>query len=231
MVSRECVEKGEKTIFIWGDSYAAALYPGIKYVRDEMAPKYGIIQVTDGNGPPFFTPEKKTDDKKTLEEANQNRLDLLERTKPDVVVISWYVLGSNGISDKQNAAVALQDTISRIKKASENTRIVVVGSTPNWNGGLLSVVMKYWKSNNKIPPSYLGDGLEKSVKSWDDYLKVKVPELGASYVSIYDVLCNGEGCLTRLNGDVSDLPIVDFGHLSKDGAIYVIKKIKNSIFL
>lgn len=80
VVSRECVEKGEKTIFIWGDSYAAALYPGIKYVRDEMAPKYGIIQVTDGNGPPFFTPEKKTDDKKTLEEANQNRLDLLERT-------------------------------------------------------------------------------------------------------------------------------------------------------
>ena len=93
------------------------------------------------------------------------------------------------------------------------------------------MVMRYWKLNNKIPPSYLGDGLEKSVKSWDEFLKVKVPEFGASYVSIYDVLCNAEGCLTRLNGDVSDLPIVDFGHLSKDGAIYVVKKIKNSIFL
>lgn len=53
-VSHGCISKSSNQIFIWGDSYAAALYNGLKEVIDRNGIDINVSQMTDGNGPPFL---------------------------------------------------------------------------------------------------------------------------------------------------------------------------------
>ena len=45
--------------------------------------------MTDGNGPPFYT-EGKTDDGKTVIEANNNRLAIVSETKPQIILRLFF---------------------------------------------------------------------------------------------------------------------------------------------
>jgi hypothetical protein len=48
---------------------------------------------------------------------------------------------------------------------------------------------------------------------------------GVQYVSILDALCNSEGCLTHTPASRADLLIWDNGHLTTDGAKFVVEKL------
>lgn len=226
-----CMERREKMLFLWGDSYAAALYQGIKYVRDTKDPEYGIGQMTNGNGPPFFTDSGLTWEGLTLKEVNNARVEAVRKFKPEVIVITWRVDGSSAINDKELSLAALSETITKIKEATPTSRIVIVGPSPQWNTDLVKIVVGYWNEKKTTPPEYSTYGLNMFMVEWDRYFKEKLPPLGVSYVSAYDAMCNDDGCLTRLNGDINDLPIVDWGHLSTHGSLYLIEKIEKSIFL
>lgn len=225
-----CVEKREKMIFIWGDSFAAALYPGVKQVRDESFEEWGIAQMTDGNGPPFFIGRAKTDNLKTMKEANSERLSAVEKYRPDVVLISWAIYGLNGIYEKQEAVFQLGETVRKIKDASPLTRVVVVGPPLAWDSNLVGLMLEYWRGNNSPPPLYMKYGLEKTMKGWDEFFYENIPSIGVDYVSAYNVFCREDGCITRLSGDFTDLPVVDSGHLTKGGSIYLLRAISSSVF-
>lgn len=225
----QCIERRGKMLFIWGDSYAAALYQGLLNARDQYYTDYGIAQMTDGNGPPFFSVPGKTDEGKPVQQANNDRLDAVAINKPDVVVMTWLVFGSNAPQKAQTLAM-LQQTVNRIKGVSPLTKVVVVGPVPHWNGNLSSMVLDYWAKNKTLPPAYMTHGLNPDVAAWDDYLKHSVPTIGATYVSAYDIFCGADGCLSRLGDDAADLPFVDFGHLTKNGSIYLLDKIQREVF-
>lgn len=225
-----CIEPRRKMLFIWGDSYAAALYQGVLSARDIGYNEYGISQMTDGNGPPFFASSGKTDEGKSVAQANSDRLEAVAQYKPDVVVMTWLVFGSNAPHEQHQALAMLQETVNRIKAVSPTSKIVVIGPVPHWNGDLSSVVLNYWAEHNKVPPRYMTYGLNPQTAEWDGFFKEHVPSVGASYISALDILCNGKGCLSRLGSDLVDLPVVDFGHLSKHGSIYFVDKIKAELF-
>jgi len=88
--NNKCLDIRKHNIFIWGDSYAASLYPGLIYFRNKEYTDVGITQMTDGNGPPFYT-EGKTDDGKTVIEANNNRLAIVSETKPQIILMTCKV--------------------------------------------------------------------------------------------------------------------------------------------
>lgn len=227
----KCIEQREKMLFIWGDSYAASLYQGLVRARDDGDMEYGISQMTDGNGPPFFVETAKTDDGKTLSEANAGRLQAVKKFKPDVILITWMVDGKNAMHDKESSLVALGVTVEKIKFVSPNSKIVVVGPVPRWKGNLVSIILNYWAENKSTPPQYMVFGLDGTVAAWDSYFKKQVPALGVDYLSAYDVFCNSEGCLTRIGKDIADLPVIDWGHLSAHGAIYLVNRMRNTIFI
>ena len=226
----QCIEPGRKMIFIWGDSYAAALYQGVLKVRDDGYPEYGIAQMTDGNGPPFFAVSGKTDEGKPVVEANNDRLAAVAMYKPDVVLVSWLVFGSNAPHEQNQALALLGDTVAKITAASPSTKVVVIGPVPHWNGNLNSKVLDYWTQYKQLPPEYMEYGLNPQVMAWDSFFKARVPAIGASYISALDVFCKAQACLSRLGDDVTDLPVVDFGHLSKHGSVYLMDKIKADVF-
>lgn len=224
-----CIETREKNIFIWGDSFAASLYSGLDYVRNQRHANYGIDQLTDGNGPPFFT-DSLTDDRKTLNAVNGDRLNIVARYKPNVILIAWMIDGSNGITPKEKALLELSKTMEKIKSVSPNSKIVIVGPFPTWTQSLIKQMVNYYRGNNTVPPLYMSLGLDPKEKVWDDYFKSNIEKRNATYVSAYDALCNTSGCLTRTGDDVADITAVDFAHLTKSGSIYLATKIENEIF-
>ena len=226
-----CVKNDSPSIFILGDSYAAALYSGISNSVKNQHKKYIINQLTDGNGPPFFEEEKRTDEGKTLRQANEERLQAISQTQPEIIIISWMVYGKNGIFDKKAAFSSLVETIDRLKSVSSKSRIIVIGPVPEWKGVLQKQLINFYRANEKIPPVYMNFGLNENIKPWDDFFKVNVPLIGVEYISAYDVFCRDGGCLTRTSDSPKDLIAVDWGHLSQTGSVYLLEKIDNLIFL
>lgn len=227
--TNNCIDIRKTNIFIWGDSYAAMLYSGLEIVRNKKHQTYGITQVTDDNGPPFFT-EGVTDDEKTLIEANTNRLSLVEKYQPEIVIISWMIGGYNGIRDKDLAFEELKKTTDKIFKASPKSRIVIVGPVPKWKGSLIKQMIEYFQKNGRYAPKYMHRGLVENDIEWDVAMKEKIPKEKISYVSAYDALCNASGCLTRTGPNALDITAIDWGHLSKSGSLYLAEKIEKQVF-
>jgi hypothetical protein len=52
---------------------------------------------------------------------------------------------------------------------------------------------------------------------------------GAAYISARDVLCNEEGCLTRLGDEASDITASDQVHLTEKGSVFLIQSVIDRI--
>ena len=137
-----CIDVRAKNLLLWGDSYAASLYTGLEAVRSARHQDYGITQLTDGNGPPFFT-KGLTDDGKPLAQANEARLAVAKTVQPDIVVLSWYIVGKNAIKTKEASLKALHSMLERIRDVSPKSRIIVIGPFPRWVGTLQKVLVEY----------------------------------------------------------------------------------------
>lgn len=226
----KCAEDGPHKIFLWGDSYTAALYPGLLDLQKEDNHSFSIEQFTDGNGAPFFRNASLADNNKDMLTVNQEKLEILSKIKPERVVITWMMYGANSIHTIPEAIVGIKDTIDRIKKASPDTKLIIVGPVPQWNGTLVSVMLKYWSEHHSYPPLYMDYELIKNMFVWDEQLKLALDSYGVKYISALDVLCNAQGCLTRVGDKPSDLVTADWGHLSPAGSSYLIKRISSRLF-
>lgn len=225
----QCAEPGKHKVFLWGDSYAAALYPGLVALQKETKKSFSIEQFTDGNGSPFFANLSLADNKKDLVTTNQEKLQILSSMKPEKVVITWMVNGSNAIQDPMQAVAGIKDTISRIHQASPGTEIIVIGPVPQWNENLVAILLKYWDKFGTYPPKYMDYGLNKGVFDWDALLSKELNQDGVMYISALKELCNDQGCITRVGEDVHDLAAADWGHLTPAASRYFIERIKDKL--
>ena len=228
--NNKCLDIRQKNIFSWGDSYAASLYPGLVFVRNNEYPDIGITQMTDGNGPPFYTPGK-TDDGKTVIEANNNRLAIVSETKPQIILMTWMVGGWNATTTKEDSVLELLKTIDRIIAVSPNSKIVIIGPFPKWGETLKKQLIKYFNKTGLTPPTYMPTGLESEDSDFDQFFNEKLRGTNnVKYISAFENMCNGNGCLTRVSDNVNALTAVDWGHLTSSGAIILVDKVKSLIF-
>jgi peptidoglycan/LPS O-acetylase OafA/YrhL len=227
--ANNCLEVRQKNILIWGDSFAACLYNGLNHVRNESFENYGIEQLTDNNGAPFFT-NLQTDEHIPLTELNNDRLAVVEKLRPNIILITWIMIdGRNG--PKEETFDELSKTVAKIKKSSPTSKIIILGPVPSWGGGsLIKQLIRFEMLHGYEAPKYMSFGLNPQNKIWDDYFKINVPKLNVTYISAMDNFCNEKGCLTRIDDNPNDVTSFDLGHLTPAGSIYLIEKIKNSIF-
>ncbi|WP_213949583.1 acyltransferase family protein [Luteibacter sp. dw_328] len=231
----QCFSNQRPLVMLWGDSYAAALYPGLDVLARTAG--FGITQVTGGNASPFFDKTKLAADNLSLYDENMLALDIATRSHPDVIIMSWMVTGSNavltasGTVDQKGTLAAFADTVRRIHEATPSSRIVLVGPFPHWDGTLAKVTINYLKNHplGTQMPMYTTFGLRPEIKDWDDYFSVAIPKLGVTYVSAYKALCNASGCLTHVGPLPTDLTAVDWGHLTKAGSEYLLTRIGPAI--
>ena len=64
---------------------------------------------------------------------------------------------------------------------------------------------------------------------FDERLRKVTAEAGVDFISIYDLLCNENGCLVRLGESPLDIIQVDLTHFSAAGSWFVVSRIADSI--
>jgi len=88
-IASECYEKSPdkvKTVFLWGDSHANQLYPGLK---DNLPDDWQILQVTSSGCAPWIV--RADSDVNFCQRANWFALEQICKTRPNVVVLAQSI--------------------------------------------------------------------------------------------------------------------------------------------
>jgi hypothetical protein len=204
-----CVDRDRRPlIMVWGDSTAGALLPGLRKAQE--AHSFGIAQFTSNSCIPALNVD--VAGTPNCRAVNDKILSLAREIRPDIVLLhsTW---------DRYLDHVA--DTVTALKQQT-NARIVVLGSVPWWKRGLPNEVLRYFMLHQRLIP-------ERSDRAEADMsgakLRAELVPLGAEYISVWDALCNADGCLTRIGDSAKDISATDQVHLTEKGSEFLIHAI------
>ncbi|MGR9461847.1 hypothetical protein [Rhizobium leguminosarum] len=76
-------------------------------------------------------------------------------------------------------------------------------------------------------PYRLDSALNNDTRQVDKDLRKRAEMMKVEDFSAFDVLCNREGCLTRVGDGHDDLIAWDYGHLTLAGSIYLMNAIRD----
>jgi peptidoglycan/LPS O-acetylase OafA/YrhL len=219
--SDNCVDKNKHPlVFLWGDSHAAALYPGFKKLQESTEYSFGMAQRNAAVCPPMLnvvSPWCKT--------INDDTFKLITRLQPEIVLLNAYWLHELYDLNK------LDSTVAELRRVGIK-KIVLLGPTPYWQYSLPHNIMEFWKKGPAMqkPPLRMTYGLDERLPVIDAKMQAIAARLGIEYISGYKNLCNDEGCLTR-NGENGEIVAsTDYGHLTVNAAQSYIQQIAPLIF-
>lgn len=204
------------SIILWGDSHAAHLYPGLKRV---MGHDFKLTQLTAGRCPPILGLDISSNIH--CNSINKYIISRIAREKPDRVILAaawgWY-------PREDDEWKGLPYTVEQLRKAGVN-RIDIVGPVPDWErDGLPKILYKFYK-NDKTQhsiPQRMRFGLIPSLDMNDQYMQNLAAPLGVNYISALRILCNENGCLTRVGENWDSLTQYDNTHLTSAGSEFLV---------
>jgi len=203
----DCAERGRRPLLlVWGDSTAGALMPGLR--KAQQTRSFAIAQFTAGSCLPALNAD--IPDNRSCRANNDKVLGFVRELKPDIVLL-------NGTWERYLDNVA--ETVTAIKQSG--ARVVVLGSVPFWRRGLNYEVVRHYMLHKSLVPPRTSESVTFDGK-YDDVMRQKLVPLGAEFISVRDVLCNAEGCLTRLGDSAADIVAIDQVHLSEKGSEFLI---------
>lgn len=213
-----CLEDKKPMIFLWGDSHAAALYPGLKKWQDEY--QFGIAQYTSAACKPLVG--KLFTEQKYCKKINDDNLALIEKKQPEFVFLhaNW-----NDAKDLPSLSV----TISSLQNAGVKN-IVLIGPDPLWRDELPRMAFAYYRKEHKKLPLRMKENNAEAAHDLDLVMKNFAHSKGIHYVSSLDILCNQDGCLTRTSANSLDLTAMDADHLTPQAASYEVQLILLDLF-
>ena len=222
-----CYETKRPLIAIWGDSFASALYPGLRKLQQQN--HFGIMQLTRG-GCPFilnagdiFVGNCDNENNKVLAE--------IKNAKPNLLILASSYIHQPRYKWKNISQLEekFKETLEILKKELPSTQIIVVGPMPQWQVSPQKTVFHYWLSSSDKKKELPFKLKANTFSDVDISLARTSKDLAVNYISPYKFLCQGDECLTRISNTSKDFIAVDWGHLSKSGSEYFISQISNSI--
>jgi peptidoglycan/LPS O-acetylase OafA/YrhL len=206
----ECVERDRRPLLLlWGDSTAGALMPGL--LEAQAARQFGIAQFTASSCVPILdvdiavTPNCRAN--------NERVLALTRQLRPEIILL-------HGTWEKNLDQVGA--TVATLKREIQ-ARIIVLGPGVLWKRGLPNEVLRYYMLHHELIPARSTDAVV--ARSLERGLREVVMRDGGEFVSAADVLCNGEGCLTRLGGEARDITASDQVHLTEKASAFLVQGI------
>ena len=183
-----CVEQRRPLIFFWGDSFSAALYPGLIGLRSSH--NFGLIQFNTAGCPPVL--DFPVSHRPHCVEDNSFAFAKLSETHPDMVLL--YSAWNYG-----DIYPRLDDLISRLR-ALKIPRIVVMGPPPEWSGGLTQAAYDYYRADllHRMIPMYSDFRLADVWNRYQAAFAEHARRLPIEYISTWDVLCKEGKCRTWL---------------------------------
>jgi hypothetical protein len=143
-------------------------------------------------------------------------LHFIESEKPDRIMLAaaWDVY------DWRKLLV----TTRKLKKLGLH-EIDLIGPVPRWLDSLPRQMLNYFMKNrsNELPIRMM-TGLSPNVYKLDLQIANFSRKIGVNYISPTQILCNSEGCITRLGMNDSSFTSFDSAHFTEAGADYVVSK-------
>jgi peptidoglycan/LPS O-acetylase OafA/YrhL len=204
-----CVDRDRRPlVFVWGDSTAGALMPGLRKAQETRG--FGIAQFTSSSCIPALNTDVAGEPH--CRAINDKVLSLAREIRPDIVLLhsTW---------DRYLDGVA--ETVTALKTET-GARIVVLGTVPWWKRGLPNEVLRYFMLHHRLIPER--SGRAEPDGSGAAFSRKLVP-LGAEFISVWDVMCNADGCLTRIGDAAKDISASDQVHLTEKGSIFLVQSI------
>lgn len=217
-----CLESKRPLIALWGDSHAAALYPGLRKLQEQH--EFGVAQFTQAACPPIFSLEGSLV-RKNCNAINEKILQRLVAASPEVVLLhaAWqhryYPMSSAELETKLTAS------LEKLKEQLPHSRIIVLGPVPRWDKGPREASYRYWQESvdkTKKIPFYLPATVDGEL---EEIVSVAAMKSGAEYISMSALLCGGASCLARIGDRAEDFIAIDSAHFSRSGSAYVVEKL------
>ena len=186
--------------------------PGLRKAQESRS--FGIAQFTSNSCIPALNTD--VDGLPRCRAINDKVLSLAREIKPDIVLLhsTW---------DRYLDGVA--ETVAALKKQT-NARIIVLGSVPWWKRGLPNEVLRYFMLHHRLIP-------ERSSRAEPDGsgagLRQKLAPLGAEFISVWNVMCNADGCLTRIGNTSEDITASDQVHLTEKASVFLVQSILDDL--
>ncbi|NYT63473.1 acyltransferase [Alcaligenaceae bacterium] len=202
----------KRIMLLWGDSHAAHLYPG---VQAKYGGSWTIRQRTASGCPPI--PGMDIADRIHCKGINTSVLDEIKTEVPEIVVLAaaWSEYDWN----------RLGNTVQALRLYGVS-RIVMVGPVPQWQDGLPKQLLQEFRSNplEKVLPKRMPSALNKSLFELDRKLAAFASSAGVTYISALGILCDDNGCLTRVGDEPGELTAWDYGHLTAAASQYLVSR-------
>jgi peptidoglycan/LPS O-acetylase OafA/YrhL len=228
--AEDCVDKEPATaplVFLWGDSYAAHLYPGLAD-QQRTRENFRLAEYTASGCPPVlnFTNTQRSN----CNAINDNIIGRIETLKPDTVIIAgrWSLYdGRDGWGSLDAEDVG--ETLARLR-ASGVRRIVVVGQFPIWAlppqqilaRGYQIDMMTFRSSATGPLPRDGARYLDRGALAAEPKARQLWAGPGVIFVSPADSLCKAGRCLLLAPGHAAEPMAWDQGHLTAAGSSYFI---------
>jgi len=203
----ECIEHRRPLVAIWGDSTAGALVPGFQRLQAQQP--FGLAQLTVSSCPPLLIKTERITEYCLAK--NQEIARLLRDARPDIVILHALWVTNT---------VELKPTVDALRDLGAK-RIIILGYVPVWRGGLPNAVAAYYRRTGHVIPER-SHVIVDTPPDGPEWMGRVAAELDTEYISMRDVLCDSEGCLTRI-GD--HLTTRDWLHLTPSGAEYVVNAV------
>ena len=209
----------ENSIVIWGDSHAAALSYGLRLNFHNVTQLTASICTPLRGYNPIGNPQCK--------DINNFVLDKIEELRPEFLILQAKWVDSpnkteNGLSE------TLSNTVLYVNSISPKTRVVVVGGVPQWPPTLPKLLVKSGVELSEEAFVYSQDF--KDIQSTDALLRDVVNQHNATFISLLDLFCMNEKCLSSVKQENSYEPFAwDYGHLTKSSSSLVAKKVLHHI--
>lgn len=226
---QDCFEQEKPLVVVWGDSYGASLYPGLRDLQKSRS--FGLAQVTAASCP--VLPEMHSE-RPNCNEVNANALTKLRELQPHAIILfsAWtragYHMQNDEISQK------LQQQLSLLQQVLPLTRVVVVGPIPKWGRPIRDILTNMALQSSLPPPRYLPlpDSEEnRKIQALDPEMRTVTEKFGAFYISPTEILCNREKCLTRVSDSIDGLVVIDHDeHPNPKAAALIVSRIAPLLF-
>lgn len=203
---------GNGIVILWGDSHAAALSSGFRAVLSNF------VQYTASACPPAVGVSFRR--RPHCKDINDFVLGEVNRIKPSLVLLHANWSGYK----KQNVLSSISNTIRVIGAVSPTSKILVVGSVPQWSRSLPELMVRSKITLDKI--SYIDTPRLSDLRKLDESYRIAALNNGVLFFSALDVLCKNETCLAvaEMNGRYE--PIAwDNEHLTEAGSLLLVKKL------
>jgi peptidoglycan/LPS O-acetylase OafA/YrhL len=224
-LAAECRGNGNRPlVFLWGDSYAASLYPGLS---EAVAAKGGSVAEYTASACPALI-DYVNSERRFCKPINDRILQIIGELRPDIIVLysTW------SYSD-QDLEAGLKKTVALLR-AKQLNNIIVLGPPATWKGsGLSANMIDYYYEGGAhalLPVRTFYRTNDEWTRRVDSILEADAKANDIPYISLRKIMCNDAGCLARIGPDGSQLMAFDNGHLTTAGSRYVTNAILPLIF-